>query len=127
MLQLSPHCHIGQGWEREERLPKEWARRILRDTLLGLQFLHSNGIIHGDVHPGNVLFAIKLPSPQSNPPSNLQQSPRERDKLERRDGKVDLWAPKYLLEPQSLYEYTSPGLDPLVKINDFGGGKVLRT
>jgi serine/threonine protein kinase len=106
-------------------LPKEWARRILRDTLLGLQFLHSNGIIHGDVHPGNILFTINLPRLQSDPSDSLQQHPDEHLKLERLDGKVDLWAPKYLLGPKSLYEYTSLDLDPLVNISDFGGGKII--
>jgi len=106
-------------------LPKEWARRILRDTLLGLQFLQSNGIIHGDVHPGNILFTINLPRLQSDPSDSLQQHPDEHLKLERLDGKVDLWAPKYLLGPKSLYEYTSLDLDPLVNISDFGGGKII--
>jgi non-specific serine/threonine protein kinase len=103
----------------EQRLPKEWAGRILRDTLLALQFLHSNGIIQGGVHPGNILFTINLPSLQSDSPDILQQHPHEHEKLERLDGKVDLWAPKYLLEQKSLYEYTSLDLDPLVDISDF--------
>lgn len=93
----------------------------MRDALLGLQLLHAHGIVHGDVHPGNFLFTIKLPSPASNPPESLQQRPEDRNWLKRIDGKVDLWAPKYLLAPSSLYDYTSLDLDPLVKLADFGG------
>lgn len=123
MVDLSPQCRIGEPWDR--RLPKQWAKRILRDVLLGLQVLHINGIIHGDIHPENILFTIKLPSPQSDPPKGLQQHPEERGFLKRLDGKVDLWAPKYLLKPKSLYNYTSLDLDPLVKIGDYGGGKII--
>ncbi|KAH8912483.1 kinase-like protein [Coniochaeta sp. PMI_546] len=123
MLHLAPECRTGKHLTDPKRLPKLWARRILRDALLGLQFLHSHGIVHGDVHPGNFLFTIKLLSPASNPPESLQQQPEDRNWLKRLDGKVDLWAPKYLLAPSSLYSYTSLDLDPLIKLADFGGGK----
>lgn len=124
MLRLSPQCQIGDSWENfERRLPKEWARRILRDTLLGLRVLHNNGIVHGDVHPGNILFTIEQLSSESHPPQSLRQHPAAHNMLERLDGKDDLWAPKYILEPSSLYDYTSLELDPLVKLSDFGGGK----
>jgi non-specific serine/threonine protein kinase len=85
--------------------------------------LHADGIVHGDVHPGNLLFTIRLPSPVSCPPESFQQYPEDHNWLNRIDGKVDLWAPKYLLAPLSLYDYTSLDLDPLVKLADFGGGK----
>lgn len=121
MLKLSPECQIGEPWER--RFPKLWAKRILRDTLLGLRHLHSNGIVHGDLHLGNILFTVKLSDTRSHPPETLEQGPEEGSPLRRLDGKADLWAPKYLLEPRPLYDYTSLELDPLVKISDLGAGK----
>lgn len=121
VLNLAPECQIGEPWDR--RYPKLWARRILRDTLLGLQFLHSNNIVHGDLHLGNILFTVKLSDTQSNPPETLEQRPDEGFPLRRLDGKIDRWAPKYLLEPRALYEYISLELDPLVKITDLGGGE----
>jgi non-specific serine/threonine protein kinase len=121
VLKLAPECQIGEPCDR--RYPKLWAKRLLRDTLLGLQFLHSNNIVHGDLHLGNILFTVKLSDTQSNPPEILEQRPDEGFPLQRLDGKIDLWAPKYLLEPRALYEYTSLELDPLVKITDLGGGE----
>lgn len=124
MLQLAPECRTGKHWAAPRRLPKLWTRRILCDALLGLQLLHAHGIVHGEVHPGNFLFTINLPSPAANPPEGLQQRPEDRNWLKRIDGMVDLWAPEYLLALSSLYDYTSLDLEPLVKLADFGGGKM---
>ena len=104
-------------------LRQQWVRRILRDVLRGLQFLHSNGIVHGDIHSRNILSRVRLPSPQSKPPCSLEQTPEERNILEREDGKVDLWAPKYILCPKPLKEYVTSDEDPLINISDFGGGR----
>ncbi|KAL7776416.1 hypothetical protein CFE70_006832 [Pyrenophora teres f. teres 0-1] len=40
------------------RYPKWIAQKILGHALRGLAFLHRNGIVHGDLHPGNILFSI---------------------------------------------------------------------
>jgi len=121
LMRLSPECQIGEPWER--RLPKQWAKRILRDILLGLRFLDANGIVHGGLHLGNILFTIALSGVESNPPKTLQQRPDQAVPLRRLDGKMDPWAPNYLLEPNSLHDYISFELDPLVKIIDLGAGK----
>lgn len=50
--------------ERKYESPKKYAlpmvKRLLRHTLLGLGFLHENGIVHGDLNPGNLLFSVAL-------------------------------------------------------------------
>jgi serine/threonine protein kinase len=50
--------------ERKYESPKKYAlpmvKRLLRHTLLGLEFLHENGIVHGDLNPGNLLFSVSL-------------------------------------------------------------------
>ena len=121
MIDLSPDCQIGEHWER--RMPLSWTKKILRDILLGLQRLHSLGIVHGDLSPGNILFTLPTISLESHPADELCQQPNEHDQLERKDGKTDIWAPKYLFEPKPLYEYVSLDQDPIVKLGDFGGGK----
>ena len=45
--------------EKRGRYPLWMAKSLLRQVLLGLDFLHRNDIIHGDVQPGNVLFSVK--------------------------------------------------------------------
>ena len=41
------------------RYPVWMAKSILRQTLLGIDFLHKNGVAHGDLQPGNILYPVK--------------------------------------------------------------------
>ncbi|KAL2021757.1 hypothetical protein VTK56DRAFT_6700 [Thermocarpiscus australiensis] len=112
-----------ESWERPPRFPKELAKRILQDTLLALRSLHSHGVVHGDLHPGNILANIR---PLGDPSDeslvhDLQQLAAQGKPLIRRDGKTDLWAPSYLLEPAPLHDRVSFDIDPVVKLADLGG------
>jgi serine/threonine protein kinase len=108
------------------RYPLWMAKRLLRQALKSLVFIHTNGITHGDFQPGNILFALK-------DLSNVSENSLKQDEnyhsgslsppVERLGGKQDKWAPKYLVEPQPLDEYTDIGEDFVVKLSDFGGGK----
>lgn len=106
-------------------LPAITAKRILRDVLQGLQLLHRAGIVHGDLHPGNVLLNIKTAELDATTPSRIGQDPEEGDVLYRLDGKKDLWAPSYLLPPKPLHEFTSTDQSPLIKLADLGAGKLM--
>ena len=110
------------------RYPKPIAKLILKHTLLGLAFLHKNGIVHADLQPGNLLFAVSDISRLSE--EDLQQDQSRQDqnttpeRLKRLDGKEDKWAPRSLFLGQSLHKYVRFGPDMLVKISDFGAGKL---
>ena len=107
------------------RYPTWMTKSILRQVLQGLVFLHKQGIVHGDIQPGNVLFSIRSLSSYSL--EELEQDISDQEDIsqpvERLDGKIDLWAPKYLVEPQSLADYViiEPGFT--VKLSDMGSGK----
>ena len=107
------------------RYPIWMAKIILRQVLQGLAFLHGQCIVHGDVQSGNVLFS--LGSLSSYPLEELEQNINDRESIsqvvERLDGKVDRWAPKYLVESRSLANYANiePGF--IVKLSDMGSGK----
>jgi serine/threonine protein kinase len=40
------------------RYPPWMAKSILKQSLQALDFLHNNGVAHGDLQPGNILFAL---------------------------------------------------------------------
>lgn len=105
------------------RLPKHLAKRILKDLLRGLQFLHSNKVVHGDVHKGNILVNARLPKCTADSLEILRQPADQARPLERLDGKKDLWAPPYLLPPANLRSFVSTELDPVIKLTDMGEGQ----
>lgn len=105
------------------RYPKWMAKQILKHALSGLAFLHHNGIFHGDFQPGNLLFSIRGDLNSLNE-SDLQQSKANMTKpLERLDGQVDKWGPKYLVISESLHEYSDLSDKLEIKISDLGAGK----
>lgn len=108
---------------RRERYPIWMARSILRQTLLGIDFLHRTGIAHADLQPGNLLFlATDLASVEEIRLSKKDDESTSLVPIERQDGKVDLWAPRYLAVNQPLTDFVE--LDPnfVIKISDMGGG-----
>lgn len=102
-----------------ERYPKWVAQKLLAHTLRGLAFLHRNGVVHGDVQPGNLLFSI-------DNIENVQENELKQDKastevpVERIDGKMDRWAPKKLYLNQSLHGRVKLDSQLLVKLSDLG-------
>ncbi len=62
-----------EPWDLRPRFPKPLARRVLRDTLLGLRVLHQHGIVHGDLHRGNILATI----PPLGEPVSVEQKTRQ--------------------------------------------------
>ena len=86
------------------RYPKAMAKKVLKHVLSGLAFLHRNGAVHGDVQPGNMLFAVSDLTPMGE--EQLRQSEDTISKpLRRRDGKDDRWAPRYLARGQPIHEH----------------------
>ncbi|KAF8251481.1 kinase-like protein [Wilcoxina mikolae CBS 423.85] len=100
------------------RYPIWIAKWILRHTLLGLSFLHQNGIVHGDVQPGNILFVSQLASVEVD---KLEQDPNQDvdfKPVKRLDGKIDKWAPRYIVVAKPLTDYVDIGPGISVKISD---------
>jgi serine/threonine protein kinase len=110
---------------RRGNYPIWMAKCILKDALKGLTFLHQNRVVHGDLNHGNMLFT----------PKNLTQAGKDElsqdksfrwgsisDPVERIDGKIDKWSPKYLTVPQPLARYTNISETCSIKLSDFGGG-----
>lgn len=147
---LKPPTSGAKASEEPERgrYPFWMAKSILRQILLGIEFLHKSGVAHGDLQPGNILFSVKDLSTlsenelaQTDPQGTLftktvnddgevefnhqvtQPADAQDDYYTGRyiDGKLDPSAPCYLLTKTPIFNYVN--LDPplLIKISDLGG------
>jgi len=116
--------NIPKRYGKPQRYPKWMAKKILLHTLCDLAFLHHNGIVHGDIQPGNLLFSIK--SIRAAEEEELEQDEASTTiPLHRIDGKVDRWAPKNLYLKQPLHDHVQLSIGLCVKLSDFGSGKSL--
>lgn len=106
-----------------QRFPKDLGKRVLKNVLYGLQYLHTYGIVHGDLHMGNILVTIRSLELNAATMKELQQKSEDGEATKRLDGKQDRWAPAYQLSPAGLLKYSSTELDPYIKITDLGGCK----
>ncbi|KAF2449339.1 kinase-like protein [Karstenula rhodostoma CBS 690.94] len=103
-----------------ERLPGKLARKIAKQTLLGLSCLHEQGIGHADLHTRNLAFTI--PSVQVLREEELYEKlgKPKTAYVQRVDRKpLEPGIPRYLVEPSSYSRINSFPLDR-VKIVDFG-------
>lgn len=104
-----------------ERYPKRVAKKILLHALRGLAFLHRNGVVHGDIQPGNLLFSAQGID-------DIEEAELVQDEsttailLQRLDGKMDRWAPKNLYLQQSLHDRVKLTPKLVLKLSDLGSG-----
>ena len=91
---------------------------------MGICFLHSHGVIHGDLHLGNILFSA--PSPDSYTAKELEHDETMEDfVITRPNATLDKSAPRYIAVTSPLIEHFCDVPDLTVKITDLGGGKFM--
>jgi serine/threonine protein kinase len=108
--------------------PTWMAKRILRQACKALEFLHQNNVAHGDLQPGNILFTLKnLEHVRKESSSKFNQDANYKfgstSPVQRKNGKIDKWAPKYLAVPQPLGEFADISPQFRIKLSDLGGGQ----
>ncbi|KAL4993919.1 hypothetical protein BDV10DRAFT_199157 [Aspergillus recurvatus] len=100
--------------------PLRMAKAILWQTLLGLDFLLANDVVHGDVQPRNLLFTLE----------DLKEVPED-ELAQNKDTAVTLCldteleggvkGPKYLVPASSLMQYLDVSKPFTIKVSDLGG------
>ncbi|KAM3446439.1 hypothetical protein MY3296_009673 [Beauveria thailandica] len=106
------------------RYPLNVAKRILKQSLQALAFLHSNGVAHGDFQPGNMLFSLQHLDSATEDILRQEEDVQAGSispPVQRLDGKQDAWAPRYLCIAQPLSEFTCYEGDFKIKLGDMGG------
>ena len=118
------HDHIpGEGTHlrKLKRFSIPAARQILLQALVGLDYLHSKNIVHGDFHPGNWLLELQDINELSE-----EDSSQDPDKISapvrRLDGKQNAGDPRHLTLNEPLFRWIATGANLCVRIADLGNG-----
>ena len=123
MLESTPEYRTGapSGFS-SSRFPLWMVKRILRHVLLGIAYLHSHDIIHGDIRDSNLLFVVPNLDVANTDDLEIDEAPWN-NSLKRLDGKLDKSAPLYIPISCPLFREANRGSDFIVKISDLGSGK----
>lgn len=109
--------------------PLQLLKSIIKEMLLGLDFLHSHNIVHGDLRPGNLLFAAKdlKHVAEEHLIQRLEKGKTVR-KMSRQDGEHSQCVPRYICFTAKLSQYVDiSGPRTLVKLSDLGACKFATT
>ncbi|KAI4234761.1 MAG: hypothetical protein LQ352_008152 [Teloschistes flavicans] len=101
--------------------PIEVARAISAKVILGVQFLHSSGIIHGDLHKANIM--LKIPNVDYHTVDQLYERFGSPDtwRVEREDGKpLDDTVPSYAVPHMISSKACEEVAESDIIITDFG-------
>ncbi|CAK7201143.1 hypothetical protein SEUCBS139899_003845 [Sporothrix eucalyptigena] len=108
-----------QRWTPKMRYPVWMAKQILRGVLEALQLLHANGVVHGDVQPGNMLFSLKEGSLDKKTREELSSVKRTTDDDDDSDDNDS-----YFASPLAdCAEFTDPDFN--IKLADLGAAYVI--
>jgi len=96
------------------------ARKIVYQVLLGLDYMHSTGLVHGDLYAANVVFTVK---DLSQEPMDMLCQPYDQvsANVKRINGPQQPGDPRHLSLNWPLDTFLSPDGD--AKISDLGNSK----
>ncbi|KAL8951482.1 MAG: hypothetical protein Q9222_002536 [Ikaeria aurantiellina] len=115
-------CNLADSKEKHPwKFPIEIARAIAAQAIIGLRSIHRKGVVHGDLHMRNILFA--LPQIDGLPVETIYDryhTPRETP-VHRVDGRpLGPEVPPYTVMPAQFYVPCTKVHDPRIRIADFG-------
>ncbi|KEY69293.1 hypothetical protein S7711_01744 [Stachybotrys chartarum IBT 7711] len=103
----SSHSEIHTGSNPQTPMPFLHVKSMLREVLWGLDFLHRNGLAHGNLHMGNILLECDSMVLENADLERLRQTLWDTVALKRLDGQKDTFAPQYLVQPNPLKDFRS--------------------
>ncbi|KAL8758694.1 MAG: hypothetical protein Q9184_003851 [Pyrenodesmia sp. 2 TL-2023] len=113
----------GDGW----LFPLHVARAIAARIVMGLNFVHDAGIVHGDLHTGNIFFRISDLNELSADELYQQLQPPKRQAIERVDGgELDDTVPPYAVVPLWVGKGCEDVTDTNLVVADFGEAYVAK-
>ncbi|KAL8724673.1 MAG: hypothetical protein Q9181_006723 [Wetmoreana brouardii] len=101
--------------------PLQAARAIAAQVIMGVHFLHSSGVVHGDLHTANIM--LKVPNIENLSVNDLYQqfNPPIKQIVEREDGApLDATVPPYAVVSLNTAQKCEDVTDPNTIITDFG-------
>ncbi|KXX82331.1 Protein kinase dsk1 [Madurella mycetomatis] len=122
LVQEPAACNIAVSKDHSANFmfPVETARSIAAQLILGLSYLHSRGVCHGDLHLRNIL--LRGPNYDGLSPEELYNRYRlDKTPVRRVDGAaVEPHAPPYAVYPMCIKMPADKLVDPVVLISDYG-------
>ncbi|KAI1195787.1 kinase domain-containing protein [Nemania serpens] len=122
LVQEPAGCNISTSKEDsvDFMFPVETARSIAAQLIMGVSYLHSRGVCHGDLHLRN--FLLCGPDLNHLSPDELYKRYRlDKAPVKRVDGAaVEPHAPPYAVYPMHIKMPADKLVDPIIKISDYG-------
>ncbi|KAI0096291.1 kinase domain-containing protein [Nemania sp. FL0031] len=107
--------------------PVETARSIAAQLIMGVSYLHSRGVCHGDLHLRN--FLLRGPDLNNLSPSELHKRyGLEKIPVRRTDDAApEPHAPPYAVYPIHIEMPANKLVDPIIRISDYGTSFIVST
>ncbi|KAL8707278.1 MAG: hypothetical protein Q9220_007662 [cf. Caloplaca sp. 1 TL-2023] len=115
-------CNVGESkMYRPFVFPLDVARAVAAQMILGVKSIHLVGVVHGDLHPRNIL--LSMPTTDSISDAQIYQILDEPKRIEikRVDGApLGPEAPSHAVWPAFTFISSTQVTDPRIRISDFG-------
>ncbi|KAK4152905.1 protein kinase dsk1 [Chaetomidium leptoderma] len=110
---------VAKEWSSNNMFPVETARSIAAQLILGLSYLHSRGVSHGDLHMQNFIYGLNID--HLSPDELYSRYHFDTAPVRRVNGAApEPHAPPYAVWSMPIKTPADKLVDPIIKISDYG-------